>query len=491
MTLANSLTRNLRQSPEAKAKAELELRRRRGKLKRPLVTFEHLRILTKRNTIEPLRLKRAQSELLDNLSGRDLVLKARQIGISTIIQAHMFVKVTTGSERAAVLAHDSEGTQKLRDMMLLFHEQLPDDLRPARSQNNVTRTYYPDTNSRVYMNTAGSAQGGRAGTYTMVHGSEVAYWKDAAAIMAGLMQGVPKDGEIILESTPNGQQGFFYERCMEALDGNSEWRLHFFPWWTESEYTLPTEPLTLTDDEAQLVEAHHLTHGQIAWRRSKQRELGPLFPQEYPEDPVSAFIVSGQGYFTLRNTMFAAPTGATPQDGHVYVAGLDFGQANDYTVLSIIDATTGQQVHLLRVNRLPWAEMRRQVIDLCSAWNVQLLVPEANSMGTTNIEALTNEIYNAGCKTSILAFQTTMHSKTTLLATVRKALEEGDLVLLPDAVQRREMSAFTSRQTASGVWQLSAPDGQHDDTVMGTGLAWYAVGQMLTPDLNIDLSINW
>lgn len=455
-------------------------------------TLSDLRILDKRNHIAPLQLKRAQKELLRNLTGRDLVVKARQIGISTAIQGKFYIDAITGSERIAVLAHDSEGTQKLRDMHMMFHEQLPPELQPQRTQNNITRTYYPQTGSRFYMNTAGSAQGGRAGTYTKVHGSEVAHWSHAAAIMAGLLQGVPKDGQIVLESTTNGQQGWFFEQCMAALVGDSEWHLHFFPWWYDDDYVLPViEPLKLTAEEQQLTDAHHLTHGQIAWRRMKIRELGPLFPQEYPEDIHSAFIASGLGYFILRNTMFTAPTDATPQVGHQYVAGLDFGQANDYTVLSILDATTKQQVHLLRVNRLPWAEMRRQVVDLCRAWNVQLLVPEANSMGTTNIEALVNELYAAGCATGVLAFQTTLTSKTTMLATLRLALEESALVLLPDPVQRREMSAFTSKQTASGIWQLSAPDGEHDDTVMATGLAWHGVGQLLTPNLNIDLSINW
>lgn len=492
MTLANSLTTNLKQSPEARAKAELELRRRRGELHRPTIDYADLRILDKRNRIVPLTLKRAQKELLASLTGRDLVLKARQVGISTVVQGKFYIDANKSSQRIAVLAHDNEGTQKLRDMHMMFHDQLPPDLQPQRTQNNVTRTYYPQTGSRFYMNTAGSAQGGRAGTYTRVHGSEVAFWKDAAAIMAGLLQGVPNDGEIILESTPNGQQGWFYEHCMAALAGDSEWALHFFPWWYDDEYRLPVnEPMTLTGEEQRLVELHGLDHEQIAWRRLKVRQLGSKFPQEYPEDVHSAFIASGQGYFILRSEMFDAPIDATPQEGNLYVAGLDFGQSNDYTVLSIIDATVGEQVYLLRINRMPWAEMRRQVIDACLAWNVQLLVPEANSMGTTNIEALTTEMYAAGCATNILAFHTTLTSKTTLLATLRQALEERDLTLTPDPVQRREMSAFTSRQTATGVWQLSAPEGEHDDTVIATGLAWHGAGQMLTPGLNIDLSIQW
>lgn len=411
--------------------------------------------------------------LESKLTGRDLILKARQVGISTYVQARFYIAAVTGSERIAVLAHDSEGTQKLRDMMLMFHEQLPPELQPQRSQNNVTRTYFPQTGSRVYMNTAGSAHGGRAGTYTKVHGSEVAYWKDANAIMAGLLQGVPVDGEIILESTANGQSGWFYERCMEALNGDSDWTLHFFPWWSDKAYTLPTEPLTLTDDERRLVEAHGLTDGQIAFRRAKQRELGLLFQQEYPEDPVSAFVASGQGYFQLGD-VFTATADAKYDDSHRYAAGLDFAQSTDYTVLSVFDCTALRQVALLRINRRSWAEMRYEVRQMCKRWHVDVLVAESNSMGSTNIEALYEEFEADEMSVAIYPFTTTHASKAAIMADLKLALGEGGLALLPDPVQRHEMSAFEARQTVNGAWTLSAPDGMHDDTVIANALAWQA-----------------
>lgn len=459
------------------AKRTIERLRARQDDKQALrpIDYAGLRILTKRNTIEPLRLKRAQDDLLTNLTGRDLVLKARQIGISTAIQAHMYLAAIQGSERVAVLAHDSEGTQKLRDMMLMFHEQLPAHMQPPRSQNNVTRTYYPASGSRVYMNTAGSAHGGRAGTYTKVHGSEVAYWKDAGAIMAGLLQGVPVDGEIILESTANGQSGWFYERCMEALRGEGVWKLHFFPWWYDDDYTLPTPPLDLTDEETRLVEAHGLTFGQIAFRRSKQSELGMLFPQEYPEDPVSAFVASGQGYFTLGADVFTAPPDARYTDGHRYVAGLDFAQSTDFTVLTIVDVNTLQQVEVLRINRMSWASMRAEIVRACARWHVDVVVAESNSMGGTNIEALYGELEAAGLQATVYPFTTTHASKAAIMADLKLALGEGGLKLLPDPVQRHELAAFEARQTVTGAWTLSAPDGMHDDTVIALALAWHAV----------------
>src|SRR6185369_11301344 len=108
---------------------------------------------------------------------------------------------------------------------------------------------------------------------------------------------------VALESTPNGAQGFFYEKCMEALSGNSVWKLHFYPWWWDDEYKLPltVEEMTFgwfySDDEQKLIAEHSLTDEQIKWRREKVKELGRLFPQEYPEDVVSCFLTSGNSYF--------------------------------------------------------------------------------------------------------------------------------------------------------------------------------------------------
>jgi hypothetical protein len=260
---------------------------------------------------------------------------------------------------------------------------------------------------------------------------------------------------------------------MEALDGNSEWRLHFFPWWYDAEYTLPTEPLTLTDEEQRLVEKHNLTHGQVAWRRAKQRELGILFQQEYPENEVSAFIASGQGYFALGD-VFTALADAQYDDSHRYAAGLDFAQSNDYTVCSVIDVTTLQQVALLRINHRSWAEMRAEVRLLCQRWHVGILWAEANSMGSTNIEAMYTEFDEYDVECGIYAFTTTHASKAAIMADLKLALGEGGLRLLPDPVQRHEMNAFEARQTLTGAWTLSAPDGMHDDTVIALALAWQA-----------------
>lgn len=435
--------------------------------------------MDKDSQLRPLALNPAQQDLLPELSegGRVLVVKARQLGISTLIQAYLFRTALNRTARVGTLAHDHETTQKLRDMTQLFWEELPDEKRPKRGLNSITRTYFPETQSWLFFKSAGNPSAGRGGTYSHVHGSEVAYWRDAERIMAGLLQGVPQGGQIILESTANGTQGWFYDQVMKALEGDSIWKVHFLPWWMDGRYRLPISgKLALDDEEARLQMRAGLSDEQIAWRRQKRLELGEWFAQEYPEDPYSAFLASGAGYFALPRAVFSAQPAPVYLAGHRYVAGLDFGQTQDYTVLCVLDATTREQVDLLRIHRLAWADMRRRVLDICQKWGVQTLVAEANSLGTPNIEALLGEFAAAQCPTAIVPFQTTHSSKATLMGDLRLALEEGGLKLLAHAIQKHELERYTRRATSGGHWQLSAPTGEHDDCVIALALAWHAAG---------------
>lgn len=436
---------------------------------------EFLYILDKQKRRVKLQYNETQRDLLRSLTGRDIVLKARQLGMSTAIQAELFRQVVTSAATTATLSHEDETTQKFRRMVDRFYDNMPLWFRPTRKYNNARVTTYPDFDSEAMIATAGNKNTGRGGTYSHIHGSEVAFWTDADVVLAGVMQaGNP---HVILESTPNGAQGYFYNLCMEAMDGNSDWTLHFYPWWVDVTYAIPLEPdelLVYADDELELMRQHDLSAEQIKWRRSKQKELKHLFAQEYPEDPYTCFLLSGTGYFGDLTHAYTAPMDASPQIGRVYYAGLDFGQTTDYTVCSVLDSHFNTQVDLLRINRASWGEMRRQVRLLCQRWGVRTLVAEKNSMGATNIEELRREFDQHGCSTLIVPFETTNLSKSGIMADLHEALHHHGLLLLPISEQKREMLAFQAKQTISGQWQLSAPTNEHDDIVIANALALYA-----------------
>lgn len=477
MTIATRVPVNIR------AAAMLELRKRQGNttdnnhyppMSHADFAARRLRILDKNKLLVPFHYNAVQSDLMANLTGRDLVLKARQVGISTAIQGMLYQQSVTNSATTMTLAHDDDSTQKLRRIAERFYRNDPD--KPERGHANARLTTYPSHDSEAMIATAGNRTSGRSATLSHLHGSEVAFWPNAEDLIGAAVQaGNPA---VILESTPNGAQGYFYNLCMEALDGGSAWALHFYAWWWDANYRLPLadgETLTYTNEEALLASKHGLIPEQIKWRRAKQLELKQLFIQEYPEDPLTCFLRSGYGYFGDVTDCLKAAMSTTPDSTHHYVAGLDFGQTKDYTVLIIIDVTAMRMVHMVRINQLAWATMRERVVQACKWWNVDVLTAERNSMGQTNIEELRNEMDEADCATGIIRFDMTNESKASIMSALNEALQRRSLQLQDDPVLRHELSAFTATQLPSGAWRLAAPEGEHDDTVIALALAYRGV----------------
>jgi len=443
----------------------------------PVLFAEHfLWIRDKEKQLVRLRYNKAQRHFLEHRTGRDLILKARQLGFSTAVQGEMFRRIVTSTRTTMTMAHDSETTQKLRRMADRFWEHCRfGNVQPERKYSNALLATYPEFDSSSIIATAGSGNAGRGDTYTDFHGSEVAFWPDAEKIVAGAMQGGNPD--VVLESTPNGTQGYFYERCMEALDNNSVWTLHFYPWWWDDAYRVPVyETLKYTDEEAALAEKHGLDPEQIQWRRGKQKELKHLFIQEYPEDPISCFLTSGTSYFGDLSKAFCAPADPEYNWRHKYFGGLDFGQSVDYTVLQIIDATTKEHVYQLRMNRLPWADMRRRIKKVYEYWHLPYILAEANSIGGVNIEEFINEGVN------IQRFETTNASKGEIMAGLHEWIHDDGGKLLNNPVLKHEMMNFVATQTSTGLWRLAAANDGHDDTVIGLALGVSAAANAISWD---------
>lgn len=442
----------------------------------------YLKIQKKNGVIAPLRFKSMQRDLAGKLTGRDLVVKARQMGLSTLIQAVQFRRVAFGSCRAITLAHDHETTQKMRMMHNLFYDYLPDSVRPDRKQNNASTITYSTLHGMVTLTTAGNTDAGIGTTYNDVHGTEVSRWKDAAAIMSGPLQGVPKDGTIILESTPYGARGWFYERCMEALDGDSRWKLHFYPWWWESEYRerIPDdEEMVYTPEERALIECHDLSPEQIQWRRMKKVELPYTFAQEYPEDARDCFLSSGNSAFGDIRHALTAQEEPEYLEGHRYMAGVDWGQDADFTAISIIDATDDVEVFVDHFNRMPWEAMVNRIVDACKRWRVETIQPERNSIGSVNIENLARVMEERNLEMTIRPITMTNVKKQKLVSLLYTGIHTDGLQLLPDKEATTEMNVFQQSQTESGLYKFEAASGMHDDIVIARMLAYDAVRKMI------------
>ena len=208
---------------------------------RQLLISHLLRVRDKEGALVPLRPNRVQQEFDANHERRSVVLKARQLGMTTWIAARFFLDTITRPGTVTVqVAHDQESAEEIFRIVHRFLANLPEWLRNGALQTsraNVRQLVFPQLDSEYRVESAADANAGRGLTIRKLHCSEVARWPgDAAATLAALRAAVPHSGEIVLESTPNGAGGCFYDEWQRAAERG--YTRQFFPWWWAKEYAV-------------------------------------------------------------------------------------------------------------------------------------------------------------------------------------------------------------------------------------------------------------
>ena len=404
---------------------------------------ENLVIRTKDARIVPLRLNPAQERLYAALeqqraAGRPMrviILKARQLGFSTLAEALIFQRTATRENvNSLVVAHREDSTANLFKMSKLFFERLPEELRPLHRNSNARELVFesperdpekkaknPGLMSRIRCQTAGGAGIGRSDTLQNVHLSEFAFWSgDKTATWTGILQAVPAEADtmVIVESTANGFDEF--HRLWEAaVRGESDFEPLFFPWFENPDYRRPVPPgEEFSAAERELAERYGLDGEQLMWRRWCIRNncAGDerIFRQEYPSCPDEAFLTSGQavfdnelvrrrrergekpvmqGYFeydlgpdpTVMENIRWRESGEgiiriyqKPHSRRPYVIGGDTaGTGSDWFTGQVLDNTTGCQVAVLR-HQYDEDQYARQMYCLGRYYNDALLAVEVN-----------------------------------------------------------------------------------------------------------------
>src|SRR5438067_1647995 len=211
-----------------------------------------LRIRDRNGCESPLIANPAQVEFEKHRKQHNIILKARQMGMTTWIAGRFFLKtITTRGVLTVQVAHTREAAESIFRMVQRFYDCLPEEMRKSplkRSRANVRQMVFPELDSEFRVLSAADENSGRGLTVQNMHVSELSRWPgDAAATLAGLRAALTPTGELIMESTPNGASGAFYEEWQQApAKGTAR---HFFPWWMEPAYV--SNPVTdLTEEES-------------------------------------------------------------------------------------------------------------------------------------------------------------------------------------------------------------------------------------------------
>lgn len=375
---------------------------------------------------------------------RILVLKARQMGVSTYSDGRIFSKVVRiPGQKCLIMADNDDNTQELyASKVVELWGQIPKAARPEQIRSNRRELTIRHGNSRadkrkpphlrkrgrsyVRVLTAGTKRGGASRTIQHLHGSEVAFWendKDALDATLQCVHDVPGTS-VILESTANGASGAFYEMWMDAVSGKSDYIPLFFPWFIfpaySREFDSEEERVAFIDSmdetEKAIQELHSLTLEQMYWRRytlhNKCRGDLLRFQVEYPATPEEAFIATGTCRFDKAALLALEQTAPKPMSegsivhmggawryipapgGHVTlfrkpVPGRDYAiaadtaegvEGGDYSAACVYERRSRRLMAEIH-GRMDTREYSRLLYGLGHWYNQALMTVETNSIG--------------------------------------------------------------------------------------------------------------
>jgi hypothetical protein len=456
-----------------------------------------LLVRTREGWTASLKANAVQRAFEQRRGARNIVLKARQMGLTTWAAARFFLKtITRPGTLTLEVAHTQQAAEEIFRIVHRFLDWLPGELRlgPLKTARaNVRQIVFTEMDSQYRVVSAGDRNAGRGMTVQNLHCSELARWPgDPAETLAGLRAALTPDGEQILESTPGGVGGCFYDEWQKA--GETGMVRHFFPWWMERRYRAQgVEDAELSLEERKLMSRHGLDREQIGFRRQIRADFRGLARQEFAEDEESCFLAGGDSVFELAAVEARLPTTAPPVElrcngqleiwlppvrGKVYLVAVDpasGGSQGDFSAAQVLELETGLQCAEF-AGHVGGLELARLVTELAGEYNRAWLVIERNNHGS-GVLALAESV----CKYPLIYRQagqpgwlTTSVSRPAVLSRLNAALVEQ-----PECFQSRRLLGECRSFVRMADGRTGARPGTHDDRVMAMAIGLAARAEML------------
>ena len=505
---------------------------------------KYVKIRDKSGRIIDFKLNEPQQKLYDIIKQlkkegkpvRIIILKARQMGFSTLTESILFKETATKFNiNTGIVAHKEEATTNLFNMSKRIYDNLPDEMKPTKKASNAKELIFDNQEgtglkSKIKCMTAGADGVGRSDTFNNLHISELAFWGNAKETMLGLMQAVPNlpNTMVIIESTANGYE-YFKEIWDKAVRKENDFIPLFVGWHELEEYQMPYSGFELTPEEKQLQETYNLSLDQLTWRRwCIANNCGgdiEQFKQEYPMNPHEAFIVSGTSVFDKEQLVLRLETIPKPlkvgyfsytyndekpagqkisdikwvndPNGYIriyqvpdspvqtkYCIGGDTaGDGSDYYTGHVLDAKTGMQVATLK-QQFDADLYTKQMYCLGKYYKDALIGIEANfdsfplmelqRLGYKNQYVREKVDEYTGRVEKRYGFKTTSITRPTILSSLIEIVREHiDLINDKDTLEE----LLTIIRNEKG--RIEAPVGGHDDQMMGLAIAHYIRTQVV------------
>lgn len=461
-----------------------------------------------------------------------LILKGRQQGFTTVVTAlQLAYSITHRNFQGFTLADKSDNSEAIFQNKAKFpYSQLPENLKPSEKFNNRRQLLFEKINSSWAVDTA-TKNVGRSRTVNFFHGSECAFWSDGiASVQGALGEAFTKNCIKIWESTANGFND--YQKMWDSgVHVNC-----FYEWWQTKEYRISFRNEQAMQDFLHLVDINkgwiwerlrwlrddkHLEPEQLYWYWNKYDKYldKDLIKQEYPCTPHEAFLLSGKnvfdvaiilerlekiqkplkvGYFKydydglrITNIKWVPDRNGyikiydVPRLSHYCIGGDTAGEGSDFFTGHVLDAKTGQQVAHLK-HQFDADQYTRQMYCLGMYYRQALIGIEANfdSYPIMELQRLgypfqyTREAQDTytGKTEKRYGFKTTSLTRPTAISRLVEVVREHC-----DTINDKETLEELLTIVRNEKGRIEAPEGGHDDDMMGLAIAHQIREQVVIP----------
>ena len=413
-----------------------------------------------------------QTELLQDFNDYrfTVILKARQLGISTITAAYIaWLMLFHRDKNVLVIATKFGTAANLVKKVKSIHKYLPEWMRISNISID-NRTSFELTNGSQIKASSTSADAGRSEALSLLVVDEAAHVEGLDELWTGLYPTLSTGGRCIALSTPNGVGNWFHQICIDAEMEKNDFHLVQLPWHVHPD----------RDREWFVKETVNMSRRQIA------QELECNFNMSgetvfHPEDlEIIQSMLEDPKYRTGFDRNLWIWEENKPEITYMITADVDRGDGQDYSTFLVFKIETNELVAEYQGKATPDI-FAKVLMDTGNEYGKCILVVENNNVGWAVLNKMEElgypnvyysrksthehvESYLAESSGVVPGFSTTMKTRP-LIITKLEEFVRNKLIIIRSKRLFNEMKTF--------VWQNGKPQAMkkhNDDLIMACAI---------------------
>lgn len=310
-----------------------------------------------------------------------LILKSRQLGISTLLAAYSsFMLRARDNYNIIVIANKQDVAKNIVTKVRFINENLPSYLKRRCTLYNQLSVEF-DNKSKIEA-LSSKSDSGRSYAASLLIIDEAAFIDNFEELWASIYSTTVTGGRVIILSTPNGVGNYFHKLWVEAENGASKFKTIKLDWrvhphrdqkWRDEQDRMMGKDLASQECDANFLSSGFTVIDNVVLDFHEMNTRDPLEKRGFSGD-----------YWIWEY----------PNNYSEYIIGADVGRGDggDNSSFSIIEAKSGRQVAEYKAN-IGTKEFGRMLVTVGYEWNKALLAIENTQIGWSVIQEVVDLKY--------------------------------------------------------------------------------------------------